>query len=397
MISADVLAAMEQHEVLPFPKLQTYRRDGIPLPNQLVLTPNLLELEIVYRTSDDASDFPGLLDYLKTSSPFLRKLNISPLPHSRFELPHNFGEIVACLTQLEFLSVVGFTLLDDALQIVTSSQIIRVLKTNNTSQDFLRCLPHRKPILPKLEVLYFHTARLPECSDLLRCLVPRRLHSITVIHRRNKSPIKESHVRDFFGALEAHCVPAVLTSIILHQGESSTYAPQDDRICTMDTLEPLLSFRNLRELNLFFYEMSYRLGDISIESMVNAWPHMCRFKLRCELGIQSSDITLEGLLPIAKNWHQLEALCLTFTGKSVKDSSPPPLPGACCHHLRYIDIGYSSLVSNPALVAFFLSAIFPSLSDIRWHDGVGAWEHVAILLRARGGVQNHESIIRLGL
>lgn len=397
MISADVLAAMEQHEVLPLPKLQIYRRDGIPLPEQLVLSPNLLELEIVYRTPDDAADFPGLLDYLKISSPFLRKLNISPLPHSRFELPDNFGDIVACLTQLEFLSVVGFTLSDDALQIVVSSQILRVLKSNNTSQDFLRCLPHRKPILPKLEVLYFHTACLQECSDLLRCLFPRQLQSITVIHRRNKSPIKESHVREFFGALEAYCTPDVLTSIILHQGESSNYADQDDRICTMDTLEPLLSFRNLRELNLFFYEVGYRLGDISIESMVNAWPHMCRFKLRCEVGVQSSDITLEGLLPIAKNWHQLESLCLTFTGKSVKDSSPPPLPGACCHYLRHIDIGYSSLVSNPVLVALFLSAIFPSLSDIRCHDGVGPWERVALLIRTRGGFQNHDRILKLGL
>lgn len=208
----------------------------------------------------------------------------------------------------------------------------------------------------------------------------------------------ETHVREFFRALEAHCASDTLTSISLLQANShSSYTYQDDCICTMDTLEPLLSFQNLRELHLLFYEMEYHLDDTSIERMVNAWPQMCRFKLRCdaegEPGVDS-DITLEGLPPIAQNWPQLEALCLTFTGKSVKNSSLPSLPGACCHRLRYIDIGYSPLISNPALVAFFLTAIFPGLSNIGWCPGIdGPWEHVAILVQAIGGRRDYERVV----
>lgn len=136
-IGADVFAALEQHSVFPLPNLQIYHCDTNPLPGQLVLGPNLLELELAF--CNNVSEFLGLFSYLrvKNSSPLLRKITISRVLHSPCKLPDDFGDIVAHLAQLEILSVVGFTLHDDALRVLASSQIIRVLKSNNTPKDFL--------------------------------------------------------------------------------------------------------------------------------------------------------------------------------------------------------------------------------------------------------------------
>lgn len=315
-------------------------------------------------------------------------------------LPNSFGSIITYLNRLEFLSIVNFILPDDAIRTLGPSHI-RSLKSDNTAGDFLRCLPSCGSILPDLEDFSFRTGDLSESSDLIRRLAPRRLRSIAVMHddKIARIPLVEYRAREFFQTLKIHCGSAVLTSIVLrHKNPSFDYENQEDLVCSMETLEPLLSFRNLHELDLFLYEIDYQLYDSSIERMAAAWPQMRRFCLDFEshwaLEAQSA-ITLEGLVPMAKNWPHLEHLSLTFdTGLSNDTPLPKPGAGLCCPHLQCIDVGYSILHETtepePWRVGAFLTAIFPNLCAVDYRYDTGDWDFINSMMEATRKVGKQE-------
>jgi hypothetical protein len=86
--------------------------------------------------------------------------------------------------------------------------------------------------------------------ELIGRMVPQRLRSIVVKHG-GAVGIMESHTRNFFQALEAHCASALLTSIHVaqtctHLFEGTYFEDYSEMDYTISAFEPLLSFQNFR-------------------------------------------------------------------------------------------------------------------------------------------------------
>lgn len=208
----------------------------------------------------------------------------------------------------------------------------------------------------------------------------------------NEDLVTNDDVGEFFQALETYCASDVLLSISLHDSNF------EDRGGTLDRFESLLSFRNLRELDFLFHYMDYQLDNASIKTMTTAWPHMRRFSLvfDADWGTDHrSEITLDGLVPMAKNWPQLEHLALSLCGELSVDEVPllKPGDGSYCSNIQSIDVGYSFLQSDPGAVAAFLTAIFPNLHHIDYYNddlSTNGWSLVTDIVRIIGKVRRQE-------
>ncbi|KAF9456732.1 hypothetical protein BDZ94DRAFT_1274913 [Collybia nuda] len=391
--TSDVIAAMERYAVLPLPNLQAYCCTEPPIEPP---SPNMAELqiEVNYGSTRDLAN-ARLTETLKafTACP-IRKLTIPRIYRdddpSPLDLPLEAVNFISSLSRLEVLSIINFIIPDDALRMLASSELLRGLEINNTSEDLLRCTPGCESTFSELRVFSFRSRHISEASDLLHRVAPRKLQSIRVTLDTETSTItmSNSHLHKFFQTLETHCVSDMLTSIHVKQ-LSQDHKSEDpwNFTCGLSDFEPLLSFWRLRDLDLFFYNVEYTFDNSSIEKMTAAWPEMHTFRLDYETDHEYSihhHITLDGLLPIARYWPQLEHLTLSFLGVVSHDEDLLQRPGAgfSCPRLDLISVGYSKLDSNPGVVAAFLKAIFPNLARLTYCSEADDWEPVSLVVEA---------------
>lgn len=229
-------------------------------------------------------------------------------------------------------------------------------------------------------------------------MAPRCLRSITTEYPAGVA-MQERKVHNLFKSLEANCDSTVLASISLVQNITFLHDDpnfeDDDWEYTIDTFEPLLSFRNLHTLGLSLVAIHYGLDNLSIERMAAAWPLMQRFELNSEVGSGADvepHITLDGLLPMARYWPQLESLSLSFDAVTGKIPLEKPGGGNQCPLLTVLDVGYSGVTSSKGKVAAFLTDIFPNLVEIHSSFDCDEWEDIAEIAYAMGRAREQERL-----
>ncbi|KAJ3573101.1 hypothetical protein NP233_g2647 [Leucocoprinus birnbaumii] len=190
-------------------------------------------------------------------------------------------------------------------------------------------------------------------------------------------------------------VNSSLRSLQIHQGDETGFLTPDELptpipkyTTTLSTLSPLLDFINLAELSIMV-ETRFSLDDDDARQMARAWPKLKQLELGyCGggWGREGKTFTLEGLRAFARYCPGLEELGVSVTITSSQlaptipdverdvdlrrtgavggSSSRGDETGACCHKLRYLDLGDSVYFGEPERVAQCLLDIFPSLSRV---------------------------------
>ena len=134
---------------------------------------------------------------------------------------------------------------------------------------------------------------------------------------------------------------------IVHEG--ARHVPMN-----FQTISPLLHFPHISEFKHTGY-CYLDLNDSDVALMARAWPHLKSFIIR-----DAGRLTHHAFLPLAKYCPELEVLGMTIDATNVSDYEEGPERGA---KLRELMIFQSSM-DDSALVAAFISGIFPNVVEI---------------------------------
>lgn len=394
-VDPSVLEVISVSRILSFPNLQKLRweKGSLSLVG-LFLGPSLVELNITLPT-DPHYLVPTLLDSLRTISPSLRDLRITAARGPQPNLFSIFPRLARGLNHLERLSCSMFALPDEALRILGESSTLRIIHINNTAEDLLRALSPNEPMFAQLKHITIRTLSMQKCCDLFSRIDMRHMESLVVGHTNQHIPLA-SEILEFFETLKEKCSHTLLTSIHVRQ-DPNTSAISDNDIWQSDkylitpaVIKPLLPFRNLKGLDLIF-ECPYDFDDTSMESMAVAWPLMRQFHLGSDIGWgEVSKVTLDGLIPMAKFWPRLESLSICIDPITSQPSGRRPGGGYCCPRLTMIGISTSVIDVHPAMVAAFLTDLFPKLRNIIVADFSEEWSEVENLLPTFADVREQE-------
>ena len=193
-------------------------------------------------------------------------------------------------------------------------------------------------------------------------------------------------IEDLFRTIRERCSPSVLRSIEI-QADDMDLAKG---VLTMATIKPLLPFSNLEVLDIDIERnVGFDLDNESVELFVPAWPHMESLEFRLSLGDSDPKITLDGLIPIARSWANLErlAICLTATTRCGDHllGIDNFFSNSCCFKIRSLDIRDSPIPFQPQVVAAVLQRLFPNFHGIIRHGSRSdeGWSSVSSTLRER--------------
>ena len=204
----------------------------------------------------------------------------------------------------------------------------------------------------------------------------------------------------FFQVLHERCSHQSLTRIEIDFGTS--VVPTRLLDIESDMLLLLLSFTNLQDMIIRSYHL-FKLDNDFVEAAAKAWPHLCILQLGhggWGWGGQSTNVTLAGLIPLARHCPDLTKLCIVVDATVVDHSMDILVSNT---KLDVLDLG-DSVIDEPAPVAAFLSEIFPHLTSISsWNVPVtgriaaevrkkysGRWDEVACLLKIFAEVRQME-------
>jgi len=389
VIDSEILQAFTKSGIIPLPNLRACRwtlDDGSCHDMRLFLGLKLLYLEVDVL---NAYVLYALFNTLEMVCPSLRSLHLST-PETRIV---TFPWAVDSLHCLEVLSCPDFTLPDAALRTLAASRTLCTLHINNDSEDLLRCISTQEPSFSNLEDLFVRTSRIAGCSQLINQIKPIHLRFLEVSHAENVIPL-ESDVRLFFQVLQDCCSHTQLISIRLGQDydEDVDYGLSGDNFA-IATVAPLFAFKNLEELELII-EHPFDFGNACVETMTAAWPRMKLFHLGSTSSEQNAlDMTLDGLIPMARRWPDLNSLSISFCAVTGDPHVTPHRPGggACCPNLTTFYVGCSTIYSEAGTIAAFLTDLFPNLTGIIAEDTHEAdWESVEELLNAFHMVRKQE-------
>jgi hypothetical protein len=288
-----LLDVLKLHQILPLPNARRFRFKDDTWDNfHHLLSPKLVHLEIDTSRATQTS-FLNAMESAISISPSIRSLR---LPKSNWHSPPFL--LVTAFQYLEVLHCPEFSLPEDALRVLATSPSLRTLHVNNNSDDFLEFLP-KGGNFPHLDHLHLNTQRIKECSELLTRMDGSHLRSIVVQHIENDIPPLR-HVHQFFQTLQSHCSHNRLTVIHLHQLFDYDLIGSKEDLFTLQSMEPLLSFKCLEELKILIHH-KFMLDNASVVAMTAAWPRMRLLHLGSTLcrEIDRSapiGITLDGLI-----------------------------------------------------------------------------------------------------
>lgn len=154
--------------------------------------------------------------------------------------------------------------------------------------------------------------------------------------------------------------------------------PDPEFIADESMLEPLLSMRRMREIDLSSVPM--RLSPAFLERLAKAWPEAKTVQLgsRCFTVGPEFDVAVEDLLPFAVHCRELEDLSVYFTrSRRTPSSEWLPLVSAPSN-LRFFSFPPVPLAAEDVeSVAMFLVHVFPSATV----NLLGLQTHPAVLQR----------------
>ncbi|KAF8064868.1 hypothetical protein FPV67DRAFT_1781931 [Lyophyllum atratum] len=378
-----VLQVLSLNHAITFPNLLDLRLREDQLPYiGLFLGPSLRSVELLFPAEDPHFVFPSVLDSFGTKAPNLRRFRLFENHRRNYiDIGPTFVGLVEGFACLEFLNCSKFILPDPALRTLAASPTLHTLRVANTGEHIVSSLPEGQPPFQQLIYLAITTENLGRCSKLFDRMHPRHLRRLEIA---TTYPPVGSEVLRFFEVLETHCVHSHLCKLDIKQNTNIPSGVSDAHIITPTTIAPLLAFGNLEYINLDFY-CAFQLDHLSFERMAMAWPKMTQFKY----GSTSSwdrdgAMSLDGLVSIAKYWPHVSSVRLPCNPESTASCSRRPGGGATCASLQSLELKSVVFALQPAIVASFLTDLFPNLTGISMRPArfEPEWKQVKDLLPA---------------
>lgn len=380
-ISGDVYRALSIYRkglLLPsLQELEWYELDKEIFPYaQLLLGHQLSAVATELIAEDSDSSFCAFLASIPNNSPRLQKLDIRrrSLRSQPTEIGHTIAlsRTVCSLPYLQYLSCGPISLTNDAIQHLSKSSELRVLRLQNDTDSVLRALSgtqdSTRPFFPNLVHLTAFSSQLPPLSAVLGLIRPKILEGFDLYMPFN-GPHNPSatEMREFFLSLEKFFPRASFSHIqILEYRDNLPVDIFDDaeKYLTLQTFQPLFTFTNLISINIAL-DYPFDLDDVAIRSMAIAWPRLQKLLSGGVHWGQDPMLTLNSLVSLATHCPDLNYLRL------VLDASISRLESRdvekCNHLITYLELG-CSILDDANQVAAFLSRLFPNLTHIY------AWE-----------------------
>ncbi|KIM89150.1 hypothetical protein PILCRDRAFT_813064 [Piloderma croceum F 1598] len=297
-------------------------------------------------TDSDATTF---LAILKNKCPFLGHLEFCGIPD---ELCPTVSQFICGWENLQ-------TLWGNQSPIVTDETFIHLASLPTLSKLKLNLGYNSLPLaLPSqsfagLRDLDLCTYNIEVITDLLKSSHRHHLLPLRSLALRFHSPISVQPV-ELTHVIHDHCAHPCLTRLVLHDASHIPCSSFDSYM-----LRPLFAFTKLVIVDIF-YDL-HRIDDTLLGEMAKAWPQLERLTLGNNMEINGTNMTLAGLVPLARYCPKLEATWLPF------DASNIERPGRKFRNrqLTKLGIGYSN-IKDAMAVAEFLSDIFPNLCSISW-------------------------------
>lgn len=354
----------------------------LPLRDHLMTTPVTLprSLTTFHVEVDPFGDtnrrwIEAMLSYMPFMTPHLEIINLQSKAIVSSGVPLSIEPIIGIKTLHSIQCDLPISL-RSAIQLVNLPKLHTLILQINEIEE----TPSQDPspssyTFPNIEVL---SVSSPEFLDA--CYFPSL--------RRFESNDTLSRVSRCIAILQNHCKPDLLVSARIR------FNPNPGSSLTNDFIQPLLAFRSL-ETAIMCGGAKYLVDDRALQQMAQAWRHLSF------LGLGSfysniPQITLIGLVPIARNCPNLEYLFLTLDARD-----PPPLswdqkPGGGCSNTKLSSVQFAkSPVARCQEVAAFLSSLFPSLRTIDCgrntpEKELRSWKVVEDSLRVFSAVRSQE-------
>lgn len=321
----------------------------------------------------DPSVLEPALDSLPSLSPYIKELQLSLVPSS------NLVAVLRKLPQLSHLYLESFgPVTNEVLNGICTLPCLESLDMAcplATDPCNLRNQPNQS-IFPRLKKLRFSPNPLASTDPynlLLRNFPPTHLEELEIQYG--------SPNYSLFTLLQT--ISDTVSHDTLTQLTLAAIGWELEAI-NLDTLRPLLAFRNLERLDLRFVPQT-DLDNNSFQVLASSWPQLSYFKLSAKYGASGSAATIESLATLVRYSPRLQYMEFNFNPSSLVSALPPHQQGSSFSNLliRTLYV-YSYRQMNPTLVAAYLSDLFPNLAEIQVIDKYEAnrWDEVERALPA---------------
>ncbi|KAF7368288.1 hypothetical protein MVEN_00149800 [Mycena venus] len=218
------------------------------------------------------------------------------------------------------------------------------------------------PFFPALHRLTLSMRNLPFAANFMSVPVNAPLCAVFI---DAQDPATEAELSAFLRTFQAHCSFNRLTSVRLHVGEQSDRGRviRTTHIMTSATLRPLLSFPNLRFLDIFSPQ-GFSFDDDFLAAMALAWPQIEQLIIGGRPPKKNPKPRVTALAVLSRNCPRLQHLSLTVDATQLQEDHSPRrerVVQTALHSANFND----SAIESASEVAALLSSIFPSLKRVK--------------------------------
>jgi hypothetical protein len=367
----------------------------------LFFAPKLATLNIFLRNTFDTTCLTIFSDLIKCC-PALKDLNF--LIHS-FNFSENnrrgFSSVICQWNTLRSLAVIDLT--QEALEHLATIPCLQRLSFTSLKGATRGC-DQRLPIVTRNPAGGYPALRFLSisCSAMEVAIAFAQLLS--------SSPVEDLHIsvvdhcyppqwRELFNTISCHIDHISLQNLRLK--ETRLNLDQESEWSNLEVgLEALAVFSDLQNVNVQ-PSLGIMLTSDTANRLAAAWPHIERLELGnlCS-SFKPLSLIIEDLVPFAKYCPKLWFLGIVFDARDIQLTSPRPSRSLFSNTLTSLSVG-DSPIESPALVAAFLSGLFPSIDSITfdcdWRDPGGdpeeatddgkMWDEVERLLKISSKVR----------
>lgn len=316
----------------------------------LILMPTVKTIHLDFASEIFApSEAAALFAAIKCRSPSLEHVQLCGIPKAFCPTVSQF--VCGCRNLRTFMSGhSGHGITDEALihlaSLPTISKLTLSLKKNSRSLTF----PPLSFI--GLRDLAIQTSRAMIVIDLLKSHHSLPLCSLTLDINGFAG---HTELMELFCVMGDHCAHAELTRLILRADHGIP-----DSFLYPDVLRPILCFTNLANVDIDCTSSFANIDNKLLEEMARAWPRLERLTLGLNMSTgHSSEVTLAGLVPLARYCPKLEFFSMAFNASKMER------PGTKFQNCKLSRLGVGcSNIEDVRTVAEFLSDIFPNLQSI---------------------------------
>ncbi|KAF5332811.1 hypothetical protein D9611_005258 [Ephemerocybe angulata] len=343
----------------------------LPMFMSLFLGPNVLSARL-----ELGSTFPGETSTTYDATRTLNKLKELFLSIDDTELVNDYlSTFTGTWTNLETLHLAFVD--NDGIALLASLPRLKSLKINNCEVipsyppgdlPGPSYIPHN--MFSALEVAYITTNTIEEAIGFIQQLPPKSTAFRKLrLHTMDKALYPDA--QHLIGAIEIHCNPDVLESVIWVMGMTRTYEGRcydESKSVDLDdmlNIDGLFEFHKLTRLDLRLKTLVRVTPDQAMR-MSKAFPKMTRLHLRCHSFYSSFPPLIDHthLLAILKGCPALKSLNIRFDATRITGLESVP---GFSSSLSKLHVGDSHICS-PTRVADFINANLEALDELTSYD-----------------------------